>query len=284
MASLFPPAAVLLRSLRDFASRRPAGEEDLSFRPRGAEVSRIEGFSDAVFGFAITLLVISNEVPKTTAQLVGMWHQLLPFVASFLLLFGLWRAQFDFFRRYGLEDRPTVRLTGALLMIVLLAVYPVRVLFGYFLDVLPTALIRGDDSMRAAATIDDLPKGVLLYALGAAGVAFVFARLYRHAGSRHAELALSPLERFDTYAIERRWTQMLRVTLAMSLACVVALAAGPRRTWGTSRGLVVLVMISGPILVNAFAWRREKARLARDRAALLPAHPALHISSPDADH
>ena len=29
----------------------------------GREVSRIEGFSDAVFGFALTLLVVSLEVP-----------------------------------------------------------------------------------------------------------------------------------------------------------------------------------------------------------------------------
>ncbi len=34
------------------------------FRLRGLEVSRIEALSDAVFGFAITLLVVSLEVPR----------------------------------------------------------------------------------------------------------------------------------------------------------------------------------------------------------------------------
>jgi hypothetical protein len=34
------------------------------FRLRGGEISRVESFSDAVFGFALTLLVVSLDVPK----------------------------------------------------------------------------------------------------------------------------------------------------------------------------------------------------------------------------
>jgi hypothetical protein len=37
------------------------------FRWRSHEISRIEGLSDAVFAFAVTLLVVSLEVPKTFA-------------------------------------------------------------------------------------------------------------------------------------------------------------------------------------------------------------------------
>ena len=35
---------------------------DQAFRWRGGEVSRLEGLSDAVFAFAVTLLVVSLEV------------------------------------------------------------------------------------------------------------------------------------------------------------------------------------------------------------------------------
>ena len=40
----------------------------------GRDVSRIEGFSDAVFGFALTLLVASIEVPPDFQALNVVFH------------------------------------------------------------------------------------------------------------------------------------------------------------------------------------------------------------------
>src|ERR1044071_7441414 len=99
------------------------------FRWRGHEISRIEGLSDAVFAFAITLLVVSLEVPKTFHELAETMHGFGAFLISFALLFAVWFNQYKFFRRYGLQDTTTVVLSGTLLFVVLFYVYPLKFLF-----------------------------------------------------------------------------------------------------------------------------------------------------------
>src|SRR5260221_2727541 len=103
--------------------------DDKKFRWRSHEVSRTEGLSDAVFGFAITLLVVSLEVPKTYSELMQTMRGFGAFAISFTLLFMVWFNQYKFFRRYGLQDNLTVFLNAILLFVVLFYVYPLKFLF-----------------------------------------------------------------------------------------------------------------------------------------------------------
>src|SRR5438132_13791251 len=60
--------------------------DNKKFRWRSHEVSRTEGLSDAVFGFAITLLVVSLEVPRTFGELMYAMRGFGAFAISFTLL------------------------------------------------------------------------------------------------------------------------------------------------------------------------------------------------------
>ena len=87
--------------------RRPRSIESpdlVGFRLRGREVTRLESFSDAVFAFALTLLVVSLDVPKTFTDLVTTMRGFPAFALCFLLLALIWNGHYRYCRRYGLDD------------------------------------------------------------------------------------------------------------------------------------------------------------------------------------
>src|SRR5437667_11487719 len=110
------------------------GGKNKEFRWRSHEISRMEGLSDAVFAFAVTLLVVSLEVPRTFGDLMYAMRGFGAFAISFTLLFIVWFNQYKFFRRYGLQDNITVLLNGILLFVVLFYVYPLKFVFTLMLN------------------------------------------------------------------------------------------------------------------------------------------------------
>jgi hypothetical protein len=103
-------------------------------RVRGRPRVPLEGLSDAVFAFAVTLLVVSLEVPETFNELLRVLRGFFAFAVCFGILFWVWYDHYRFFRRYGLEDGFTTTLTGVLLFIVLFYVYPMKFLFSTLFD------------------------------------------------------------------------------------------------------------------------------------------------------
>ena len=76
-----------------------------------------------MFGFAITLLVVSLSVPGSFDVLLTTLAGIPAFAATFALLAYIWYAQYTYFRRYDFEDVWVVVLNLVLLFVVLVYVY-----------------------------------------------------------------------------------------------------------------------------------------------------------------
>jgi hypothetical protein len=140
-------------------------------------VTRLEGFSDAVFGFAITLLVVSLEVPATFDDLVAAFRGLPVFAITFAMLLLVWHEHHTFFRQFGLQDGLTIWLNGALLFVVMVYIYPLKFLFAML------AGIDGTTGGRAATMIrgDQVVPLMVMYGVGFASIFGVLALMYLHA-------------------------------------------------------------------------------------------------------
>ena len=76
------------------------------------EVLRLEGFSDAVFAFALTLLVVSLETPRTFDDLLATLKGAPAFAVCFALFWIIWKEHHRFFQRYGLDDTRIIVLNA----------------------------------------------------------------------------------------------------------------------------------------------------------------------------
>jgi uncharacterized membrane protein len=172
------------------SSRSERNEKDSK---RNFEVQRIETFSDGVFAFAVTLLIVSLEVPKSFEELLTTMRGFFAFGISFLLLVMIWNEQHRFFRNYGLDDSWTITLNGTLLFIVLFYVYPLKFLFTLIFS----DQIYGLHKSPFTINQSQVPMLMMIYALGFIAIYTLFFLMYLHASWNATSLGLTPVEKFD---------------------------------------------------------------------------------------
>jgi uncharacterized membrane protein len=241
--------------VREGLARRRVG--DVGFRWRGEDVSRVEAFTDAVFAFAVTLLVVSLEVPKTFDELLVDMRGFFAFAICFALLLAVWYEHYKFFRRYGLRDTPTIWLNSALLFLVLFYVYPLKFVFTLWMNQL---LGFSEKEMIESSQV---PLLMLVYGAGFIAIQLVFVLMYLRAYSLRHTLELDTHE----LSVTREETQgyLLNVSVGLASVAIAAFGGSGAVSWA---GLVYLLIfplqtINGRVM-GSRRRRKESAQTAAE--------------------
>ena len=222
---------------------------------RRHEITRLEAFSDAVFAFALTLLVVSLEAPRTYHELMALARGFLPFACSFALLVWIWYEHSAFFGRYHLNDPLTATLNAALLFVVLFYVYPLKYVTNLMFHQLLPEL-----HLESPANSMEVARLFILYGAGYASVFSILAGLYDRAWRKRQDLALTPIEAFDARLHAGRHALSAMVGL-VSIGWAL-LAPG---NWAAFAGFVYFLM--APVQTFYGSWSERQRRVRFGHAA-----------------
>ena len=159
---------------------------------REHESTRIEAFTDAMFAFAATLLVVSLEVPRDFSELQHNLRGFVPFALSFSALYFIWVAHTNVFRRYALGDTYTLIVNGLLLFTVLFYVYPLK-----FMATAVVAMFGGNSDVILHA--DQIGTLFIVYGLGWTMVFLMIALLSRHEYKGRTALHIDAIAAYDAH-------------------------------------------------------------------------------------
>ena len=223
---------------------------------RHREVTRLEGFSDAVFGFALTLLVVQLETPDTPEELDLLVRGSIPFALMFAMVSYIWWEHNKFFRRTGLQDATTAFLNSVLLFVVLFYVYPFKYL---------TVAVLGPVFGLKPVVLGDGSQLMLLYS-GAIFLIFgTLLALYTHAWRQRGTLDLDSVALLE---LRFGWRSQL-VSTSIAVASILLALVLPDRQMGFA-GMIFAMM--GPL--HAWNGYAAGAALARERKQASPPAPS----------
>jgi uncharacterized membrane protein len=233
-----------------------------NFRWRGGEITRLEGFTDAVFAFAVTLLVVSLEVPHTFDELLVAMKGFVAFAICFAILVQVWYYHYKFSRRYGLQTLYTVVLNAALIFVVLFYVYPLKFLFTLAIGGLSGGrTVPVEQLSRMVTSTHQVAILWLIYSAGVIAVYGLFALLYYYAYTKRRQLELNEYEALSTRNAVIHFAGFVGVGLIVILA---ALLLPPDRV-GYAGFLFCLNGLWGWI-AGSVTGKRERLALARMQA------------------
>ena len=195
-------------------------------------------------------------MPDTFDELLTTMRGFVAFAICFYLLLIVWHDHYRYFRRYGLNDTPTLYLNSALLFIMLMYVYPLKFLF--------TLLMSELFGFADTETIEtsQIPLLMIIYGAGFVAVQAIFVIMYLRAYRLRADLELDALE----LSVTREEIQGFLLNAAVGLLSMSFAVLGSPVMTSLSGYVYLLLFPLQTINGRVMGSRRKRTKNARATA------------------
>ncbi len=217
---------------------------------RGENMTRIETFVDAAFAFAFTMLVISiDEIPNTMPELLALSQDIPAFLVSATVVGSIWIAHTVWSRTFGLQDRATLYLSLSLVMLVLIFVYPIKLMVQLSISYLSGGLLQQNLAIMELVDVINL---FIYFGLGLMALSLILIALYQNALRQREQLVLNDYEAAFCRLACVTWAIVGATAL---VSCVAAPLLNERISWA---GLVYFsLLLSLPIARRLYGKRLD---------------------------
>lgn len=199
------------------------------FRLRGESMTRLEVFSDAAFAFAMTMLVVSvGAIPHNYSELILALKNVPAFGLSFVQVAAFWVFHRNWSRQVGQEDKVSTLLTLFMIFVILIYVYPLRLMFSSFFHFVSNGWLPSEFQVASASEMASL---FIIYGVGYMCLTSIIGLLYLHAYRSAGLLALNNVEKLLVRRSTLIWfTQAIigfaSVLFAWLMPAIIAVYAG----------------------------------------------------------
>ncbi len=215
---------------------------------RGENMSRIETFVDAAFAFAFTMLVISiDEIPQSPQELLLLSRDIPAFVLSASLIGSVWLAHSTWSRNFGLQDKLTMFLSLGLVMLMLIFVYPIKLMVQASVVYLSQGRLGTDLFSNPGWSDNSVADLFAFFSLGFAALSLLIVALYQNTLRFRAPLKLNGVEIAYCQRNTLTWAVICGVAL---VSCLIGLFASER--WITFAGYIYFALW---FLIPFSRWR-----------------------------
>lgn len=206
---------------------------------RGENMSRIETFVDAAFAFSFTMLVISiDEIPRSPQELLVLSRDIPAFIISAAIIGSIWLAHTKWSRTFGLQDGITVFLSLSLVVLVLIFVYPIKLMMQATVLYLSDGVFGMEIFDNEGWANNSVASLFVYFSLGLIALSIILISLHMNALRFRRELILSS---FEIHFCKHACVSWVVVALTAILSMLFALLAEEENT--SDSGLFYFLLV-----------------------------------------